>query len=134
LKPSPVTIAAAVAVAAAVALNVAAVALVFAARTVPAQSLSVVETTFVEAWTIPAICVEAKRDILDRRKRFDRRLGTHRRAQRRRLDTALDESPGCQHSYRSKSQKTVHRFDPPWIGPSEIWINAARIRVVPCVK
>jgi hypothetical protein len=99
---------------------------------VPAKPVSVVEAAFVEAWTIPAICIEANRDILDRRKRFDRRLGAQRRAQRRRLDRALDESPCCQHGRRSKSQKTVHRIDPPWIAPPETCINAARIRVGPC--
>jgi hypothetical protein len=116
LKPSPIGAVAA----AAVAFNTAAVAIVSAARTVPAKPVSVVESAFVEAWTIPAICIEANRDILDRRKRFDRRLGAQRRAQRRRLDRALDESPCCQHGRRSKSQKTVHRIDPPWIGPRDM--------------
>jgi hypothetical protein len=42
------------------------------ARTMPAVTVSAVGAALVEAWTIPAICVKANRDVLDRRKRFDR--------------------------------------------------------------
>jgi hypothetical protein len=108
--------------AAAVAIAVAAMASISAARAVPAVTLSAVRAAFVEAWSIPAIYVKANRDVLDRRKRFDRQLGTHRRAQRRRRDPARHEGAGRQDGRRrSESQKkTIHDVDPPWIETSEV--------------
>ena len=63
-------------------------AIISAARTVPALTSSAVKAAFVEAWTIPAIQVKANGDVLERSKRFARQIGTYRRAQWRRLDTA----------------------------------------------
>jgi hypothetical protein len=98
-------------IAAAVAINIAALTIISAAGTVPAHTLSAMKAALVEAWAIPAIGVEANRDVLDRSKPFDRRIGTYRRAQRRRLDTALHERAGCQGGRRSKGQKkTMHNM------------------------
>jgi hypothetical protein len=109
------------------------------AMTVPAETLSAMITALVEARTIPAIDVEANRDVLDRSKCFDWQIATHRRAQRRRLDTVLDESPCRQdRRCRCKSQKkSMHNIDPPWIEPSELdesQINVPRAQVVPRVN
>jgi hypothetical protein len=90
------------------------------ARTVPAMTLSAVKAALVEAWAIPAIGVKANRDLLDRSKRFDRQIATHRRAQWRRLDAVRDER-ACRQDRRRRSnsqQKTMHNVDPPWIEPS----------------
>ncbi len=86
------------------------------ASALPALTLSVAKAALVEAWTIPAI-VKAKRDVLDRRKCFDRPIGTHRRAQWRRLGTARHESACCQDGRRrsKRQKKTLHNIDPPWI-------------------
>jgi hypothetical protein len=83
LKPSPIG-----SIAAAVAINIAAVAIVSAARTVPALTLPAMKAALVETWTVPAVRVKTDRDVLDRGKRFDRHTCTHRRAQRKRLDAA----------------------------------------------
>jgi hypothetical protein len=64
-------------IAAAIAINIPAAAIISAARTVPALTLSVAKAALVEAWTIPAIYIKAKRNVLDRSKRFDRQIGTH---------------------------------------------------------
>jgi hypothetical protein len=83
----------------------------------PAVTVSAVRAALVEAWTIPAICVKANRDVLDRSNRFDRQIATHRRAQWRRRDGARHEKACRQDGRpRSKSQKkTMHNIDPPWI-------------------
>jgi hypothetical protein len=115
-KPTPLSL-----IAAAVAIKIAAASITSVAGTVPALTLSAVKAALVEAWAIPAIGVKANRDLLDRSKRFDRQIATHRRAQWRRLDAVRDER-ACRQDRRRRSnsqQKTMHNIDPPWIEPSE---------------
>jgi uncharacterized membrane protein YccC len=117
LRPSPIRW-----IAAAVAINTAALAIISAARTVPALTLSAVKAALVEAWTIPAVYVKADRDVLDRSARFARQISTYRRAQWRRLDTARHERACCQDGRRRREsqKKTIHDIDPPWIELSEV--------------
>jgi hypothetical protein len=111
-------------IAAAVAINAAVAAISISATipntsTVPAMTLSAVKAALVEARTIPAIGVKADRNVLDRSKRFNRQIATHRRAQWRRLDAVRDES-ACRQDGRRRSNcknKTMHSIDPPWIDP-----------------
>jgi hypothetical protein len=121
LKPSPIRLIAPSEIrlnaSAVVAINIAAATIISAARAMPALTLSAVKAALVEAWTVPAIDVKAKRDVLDRRERLDCQTGTYRRAQRRRLDMARHER-ACRQDDRScsKGQKnTMHNIDPPWI-------------------
>ena len=86
LRPSPIRW-----IAAAAAINTAALAIISAARTVPALTMSAVKAALVEAWAIPAVCVKADRDVLDRRAGFARQFSSYRRAQWRRFDTARHE-------------------------------------------
>jgi hypothetical protein len=87
MKSTPLSL-----IAAAAAIKIATAAVISVAGTVPALTLSALKAALVETWTIPAIHVKAKRDLLDLSKRFDRHIGTHRRAQWQRLDTARHES------------------------------------------
>jgi hypothetical protein len=96
-RPSPLSL-----IAVAVAIKISAASITSVAGTVPALTLSAVKAALVEAWTIPAIHVKANRDLLDLSSRFDRHIGTHRRAQWQRLDTARHES-ACRHDGRSRS-------------------------------
>jgi hypothetical protein len=121
LKPSPIRLVAPAEIRltapAVVAIKIAAATIISTARAMPAHTLSTTKAALVEAWTIPAIDVKAEPDVLDRRERFGRQTGSHRRAQRRRLDTARHERARRQDGRgRSKGQKnTTHSIDPPWI-------------------
>jgi hypothetical protein len=128
LHPSPVSL-----TAPAVAIDITALAIIAAARTVPTLTLSLVKAALVEAWPIPAVCVEAKRYVLDWSKRLNRQIGADRRAQRRRLDTARHERACSQDRHgRCKGQKkSMHDYDPPWIEPTGSYINVMRACVVP---